>query len=419
MSTIVTRASKGSALTWQEGDDNIINLNNDKLEDITQESIGDLSDVDTSGVAGNDLLMWDMSTSKFVASSQLSRDGGTAPGGTAPGGENSGTVTAINDQRTPNTITLDPGTGIVGGDRISFTGSDVTSAGLSTEIEYYIWAEVQPGEFEISEDNLQAYNGLIDFGTITNLNYTVTSMSSGGGGGGLFGLLLNDLGDVSLAAATDGQVLTYDSGSSRWIAQMPASGGGINSVSEDPSPQLGGNLVVGPYSIVNGDDQPILIQTPNLGFGGTSDTSIKLETAADQHIRINELSGNSSISLKSNGDITLVPGAVSKTQATRLNYSEAVHDLGTTSGTVAPDAALGNVQTITLNGNLTLNAFTSPVAGQSVTLIVNTGATGRTLTSTMKFAGGEKTLSDTNTTDIISIFYDGTNYWASLAKDFQ
>jgi hypothetical protein len=65
-----------------------------------------------------------------------------------------------------------------------------------------------------------------------------------------------------------------------------------------------------------------------------------------------------------------------------------------------------------------LNAFTSPIAGQSLTLIINTNGTSRTLTSTMKFAGASKTLSTTNTTDIISVFYDGTNYWASLAKGF-
>jgi hypothetical protein len=81
--------------------------------------------------------------------------------------------------------------------------------------------------------------------------------------------------------------------------------------------------------------------------------------------------------------------------------------------------ANGNVQSITLNGNLTLNAFTSPVAGQSITLIVNTNGTGRTLTSSMKFSGGTKTLSTTSTTDIISVFYDGTTYWASLSTDFK
>jgi hypothetical protein len=102
-----------------------------------------------------------------------------------------------------------------------------------------------------------------------------------------------------------------------------------------------------------------------------------------------------------------------------LVYSEKVFNLGTTSGTITPNAINGPVQTITLNGNLTLNAFASPVAGQSITLIVNTAGTGRTLTSSMKFAGGEKTLSTTDTTDIISIFYDGTNYWASLSKDFK
>jgi hypothetical protein len=103
---------------------------------------------------------------------------------------------------------------------------------------------------------------------------------------------------------------------------------------------------------------------------------------------------------------------------TITGYKETVFSLGTTSGTVAPNVANGNVQTITLNGNLTLNAFTTPISGQSITLIVNTGGTGRTLTSTMKWAGGDKTLSTTNTTDIISVFYDGTNYWASLAKGF-
>jgi hypothetical protein len=104
---------------------------------------------------------------------------------------------------------------------------------------------------------------------------------------------------------------------------------------------------------------------------------------------------------------------------TITGYKETVYSIGTTSGTVTPNVANGNVQTITLNGNLTLNAFTSPVAGQSLTLIVNTNGTGRTLTSTMKFTGGDKTISTTSTTDIISIFYDGTNYWASLSKDFK
>ena len=42
-----------------------------------------------------------------------------------------------------------------------------------------------------------------------------------------------------------------------------------------------------------------------------------------------------------------------------------------------------------------------------------------TLTSTMKFAGALKTLSTAaNSVDILSVFYDGSTYWASLAKGF-
>jgi hypothetical protein len=38
----------------------------------------------------------------------------------------------------------------------------------------------------------------------------------------------------------------------------------------------------------------------------------------------------------------------------------------------------------------------------------------------MKFAGGDKTLStNPDAVDIMTIYYDGANYWASLAKDFQ
>lgn len=97
---------------------------------------------------------------------------------------------------------------------------------------------------------------------------------------------------------------------------------------------------------------------------------------------------------------------------------ETIYNLGSTSGTITPNFANGTIQTITLTGNLTWNAFASPVAGESITLIINTNGTNRTLSSTMKFAGGQKTISTTNTTDIITAFYDGTNYYATLGKGY-
>lgn len=102
------------------------------------------------------------------------------------------------------------------------------------------------------------------------------------------------------------------------------------------------------------------------------------------------------------------------------NYKETNFAL-TYAATITPDVANGNVQTVTLTGNVTFSAFANPEAGQSLTLIVKQDATGsRTLTSTMLFAGGNKTLSTAaNAVDIISVFYDGTNYYASLATNFS
>jgi hypothetical protein len=192
-------------------------------------------------------------------------------------------------------------------------------------------------------------------------------------------LNLDALSGVQISTPSTGQVLTYTM-SGQWENQNAPSGG-IASVSADTNPALGGNLDLADYEITN-----------TLG-------NISIVTAE----------GSSNIYLDVDSG---------KVIAKSLNYNEFVYALGTTSGTITPNVANGNVQTITLNGNLTFSAFTSPVAGQSLTLIVNTGGTSRTLTSTMKFAGGEKTLSITDTTDIISVFYDGTNYWASLAKGF-
>jgi hypothetical protein len=65
-------------------------------------------------------------------------------------------------------------------------------------------------------------------------------------------------------------------------------------------------------------------------------------------------------------------------------------------------------------------APTGLVSGAFYALNVIQDATGsRTLTSTMKFAGGSKTLSTAaNAIDILTVSYIGTTYYASLAKAF-
>jgi hypothetical protein len=102
-----------------------------------------------------------------------------------------------------------------------------------------------------------------------------------------------------------------------------------------------------------------------------------------------------------------------------IGVEETVYSLGTTGGTITPNFTNGAIQKITLSSNLTFSAFTSPVAGQSITLIIDTNGTGRTLTSTMLFAGGNKTMSTTDTTDVMTVLYDGTNYLANYVTDFS
>jgi|TARA_A100000171_G_scaffold52742_1_gene72733 hypothetical protein len=182
-----------------------------------------------------------------------------------------------------------------------------------------------------------------------------------------------DLSFVKLSAGTGITISNPDSAGDFVITNTVSAG--ISDVVSDTSPQLGGNLDVQTNSIVS----------------------------------------------TSNRNISISPNGTGQTKATRLQYDEDIHDLGTTSGTITPNVDNGNVQTITLNNNLTLNALASATSGQSLTLIITQDGTGgRTLSSTMKFAGGAKTLSTAaSAVDIMTVFYDGSNYWASLSTNFS
>ena len=101
-------------------------------------------------------------------------------------------------------------------------------------------------------------------------------------------------------------------------------------------------------------------------------------------------------------------------------FQEKVVSGGSVTGTITPDAGAGTIYTYTLTGSITLNSLTNAVAGTSMTLILTQGGTGSYgLTSTMKFAGGAKTLSSAvGSVDIISVFYDGTNYYAIISRSY-
>ena len=344
MATIYTRATKGSALTWTEGDANITNLNDDKIENIVEDTtpqLGGALDVNTFAITNSststpDIVLQPNATGEglvIIDGEGIEIDSPSEFGEFVNSAVGQNLVLTTGATNAPFISLVDGTNGSINIQPHGLGSVNIKNAQLS-------------GEVRIADLDGSNYVGFKSPDTVST----------------------NKIWTLPATDGSNGQVLsTNGTGALSW-----ATAGGITDLVQDTTPQLGGNLDVNGQQIVS----------------------------------------------VSNGNIVLAPNGTGMTQLNNIEYHEKIHSLGTTSGTVAPNVANGNVQTITLNGNLTLNAFTSPIAGQSLTLIINTNGTGRTLTSTMKWAGGEKTLSTTSTTDIISVFYDGTNYWASLSKGF-
>lgn len=123
----------------------------------------------------------------------------------------------------------------------------------------------------------------------------------------------------------------------------------------------------------------------------------------------------SNVALKLPTDTTLSNAVLLQTQETLVAN-------GNTSGTISINGDNGSIQTFTLTGGITLNAanFSNMGAGQTVSLILTQDGTGsHTLTSDLKYSGGNKTLSTAaNSIDTLTVTYDGTNYLAALVTGY-
>jgi hypothetical protein len=126
-------------------------------------------------------------------------------------------------------------------------------------------------------------------------------------------------------------------------------------------------------------------------------------------------------------DARLSSGAIATISAddvTLKSFQETIINEGTVIGDISSniDADDGSIFEVTAVGNITLNTIANAVAGTSMTLIIKQDSTGsRLLTAgnTIRWAGGNKTLSTAaNATDLISIFYDGAVYYASLSRGY-
>ena len=133
--------------------------------------------------------------------------------------------------------------------------------------------------------------------------------------------------------------------------------------------------------------------------------------------------GSSLTSVVNLTDTQTVVGNKSFTGTTTLGpYIETTAASVNSSTSFTPTMSNGPVQKLTATANFALNLPSGMVTGQSITLIITQDATGSrvmTAAAAYKFAYGIEILSTAaNSIDVMSIFYDGTNYLCNLVKGY-
>lgn len=406
---IVTRASKGAPLTAAEMDANFNNIN-DAVITVT----GDTGSITNSLNESFQISGGVATTSKVINDSLIIDLDDTA---VTPGSYTAADITVDAQGRITSA---------------SNGSASVTPAGSNTQLQYN------------NSGALGASSNLTFDGSALSAPYLASSNSTGDEGGEIklakpqTGTTLSGAG-VNIDVYQNKLRIWEDGGSNRGAyidltaagasvgTNLISGGGGISDVVADTTPQLGGNLDVQANIITTSTTNGAIKLAPNgsgyivLGNGSTMPwitsngaTSIALMTNNGVN------SGSIQLNAGANGNIAIAPHGTGKSVVTGLNYNEgAIYNIGTTGGTISPNIDNGNVQKITLNSALTINGFLSPTAGQSLTLIIYGGTAYTSITSTMKFAGGIKTLTATaGCIDILSVYYDGTTYFASLGKGF-
>lgn len=132
-------------------------------------------------------------------------------------------------------------------------------------------------------------------------------------------------------------------------------------------------------------------------------------------VTVTDTGTNGLINLSADGSTS---NNVTITSEGLVKYAEKIHNAGTAGATL--DRNNGPIQRLSATSNFTLPTPVNMVEGQNMTLIIQQDATGnRTMTTTLLFAGGNKTLSTTpNAIDVIAIFRTPLGYLCNLVKGY-
>ena len=271
---------------------------------------------------------------------------------------------------------------------------------------------MQPGSFSLTTGNPNGniYNTTAASATNVfgyNQQGTLT-LTPGTYNGGASGLVFNNYGANSDGSGPRGsQIALARYRGSRDGNSVIVSGDGIGTISFQG--------YTGPSGIALESASIVGVTTGTITSGSAPNANINFTTTNGYFNFYNPISVSGNITA---GNITAGNANISNLQLNQ--FQENVYSYGNASGTITPDFNNGSIQKLTLTGNITMNTLGNAIAGRSMTLILTQDATGnRTLTSSMLFAGNYKTLTTlANSKDIISLFFDGSTYYASLTTGY-
>lgn len=275
----------------------------------------------------------------------------------------------------------------------------------------------------IMDDPVEFSGGDVDMTTrtittgTTNANITVEPNGTGSltvvGGTGI------DLQVGSLFTTTTNANMTISANGTGYIA--------LN--------QFGGVVVTNTggsgFGVVTGETSVGLALLGNAGADTATDSGIKLTSGGGLLLR----AGSGSTATIS-GNAVDITGTVTVNNASTLtgdstlssitNYAEKIETLAAVSGTLSIDSTAGPIKYVVPSGNITINGFSSPSAGETVTFLIDnaTNATSFTLTlgAAILVPGGTAPSLTASGRDLLTIScIDPVTpvYIANVVNDFQ
>jgi hypothetical protein len=462
MASITTRATKGSALTWTEADNNITNLNTDKIENVVEDlspQLGGALDVNgkdiTSASNGNINIAPNGSgnIALIPTTGKIILGALDFPTGTGTNGQ----VLTTNGSSALSFTTISAGASALD----DLTDVAITAAATDDVLVYNgtSWVNTAANTLTVSAAgtvNLTANNtglgtayplisifatGQASPQTDTGFTYipSTGALTATSFVGALSGNATTATGATNINInTTNGNtndttlypVMVANNTTGNQLPHIDGIGFAFNATTNTIT--LGSSASSNPGALAlssASSANTVTIEAPTLSASYTltlptndgSSNNLLQTNGTGTLTWTNAINGTTiGATTASTGVFTTLSATTFSAATTTLDDIRETVAALTYGATITPNAADGSIRTITLTGNVTFSAFTSPVSGQTITLIITQDGTGsRTLTSTMKFAGGSKTLSTAaGAIDILTVSYIGTTYYASLAKGF-